>query len=201
MMKRTCCLVAISGLFLFSLCMGVSFARDRHERDYSWGGHTRDYERIITRAYEDVLGREPDTDGMRHYRSLMIDDGWTERDVRDDLRKSDEHRNYDVDTIITRAYEDILGRKPDPDGMRNYRCRMIDDGWSERDVRNDLRDSKEYRSVDYDTVITRAYEDLLGRKPDPGGMANYRRLMKDEGWDEDDVRHALKKSDEYRSKH
>ena len=33
--------------------------------------------RIVRRAYEDILDREPDSAGLRLYRSRIIDDGWT----------------------------------------------------------------------------------------------------------------------------
>lgn len=49
-------------------------------------------DRLIRRAYLDVLGREPDESGRRAYRRAILDRNWTEGDVRDDLRKSDEFR-------------------------------------------------------------------------------------------------------------
>ena len=49
------------------------------------------------------------------------------------------------DLIVTRAYQDILGRDPDQAGLRLYRSRIIDDGWSEAQVRDTLRNSPEYR--------------------------------------------------------
>jgi hypothetical protein len=51
-----------------------------------------DYERIIGRAFHDVLGRAPTGADVRHYRSLMIERGWDERAVRDALRRTAEYR-------------------------------------------------------------------------------------------------------------
>lgn len=51
----------------------------------------------------------------------------------------------DVDRIIARVYQDLLDRDPDPAGLREYRRRMLDDGWSEGDVREAIRRSPEYR--------------------------------------------------------
>ena len=48
--------------------------------------------RVIRRAYQDILDREPDTAGLRLYRRRMIDDGWSEADLREALRNSREHR-------------------------------------------------------------------------------------------------------------
>ena len=109
-------------------------------------GHTQDYERIITRAYEDILGRMPDRDGMRHFRSRMIDEKWDEARVRAALRESDEFRLRQVDIVIHRAYDDLLRRKPDPHGLKNYRDLMLRHGWDEQRVRQDIMGSEEFRN-------------------------------------------------------
>lgn len=49
-------------------------------------------DRIIQRAYLDVLGREPDASGLKTYRKNLLERNWTEGDVRDNLRKSAEYR-------------------------------------------------------------------------------------------------------------
>ncbi|MEI6564094.1 MAG: hypothetical protein WCO42_07295 [bacterium] len=104
---------------------------------------------IVRRAYEDILNREPDQQGLRTYRSRIIDDNWTEQDVRNDLRKSAERAGRTpaaADVIIRRAYQDILGREPDPSGLATYRAKLLNENWSERDVRSDLKKSAEVRS-------------------------------------------------------
>ena len=107
--------------------------------------HAQDYERIITRAYEDILGRQPDRDGMRHYRSRMIDDRWDEARVRASLRESDEYRLRQIDMVINRAYDDLLRRKPDRKGQEAYRQKMLREGWDEQRVRQEIMNSDEYR--------------------------------------------------------
>ena len=101
---------------------------------------------VIRRAYQDLFGREPDAGGLRNYRGLMIDQGWTEQMVRDHLRHSDEFRRDGVDKIIRRAYLDVLGREADPSGLNQYRKAIIDKGWTEGDVRDDLRRSEEFKN-------------------------------------------------------
>lgn len=107
-------------------------------------------ELIIRRAYQDILGRDPDPDGMRSYRSKIIDDGWTERDVREDLRKSAEYREKTTMTrakaeeIVRRAYLNILEREPDPES-RGLVDRVLRDKWTQQDVERELRKSPEYR--------------------------------------------------------
>jgi hypothetical protein len=191
-------------------------------------------DRMIERAFDDVLGRRPDSREMRLYRTRVYEDDWTERDIRAELRRlADERDRYgngsgygsgsgsgygnsggygtssnrpssqDVDRIITRAYQDILGRDPDTQGLREYRRRMLDDGWTERQVRDTLRRSTEKAEIDdaeVDRMITRAYRAVLGRAPDASGLANFRTQVRTKGWTESDVRQALRESPEYREK-
>jgi hypothetical protein len=170
----------------------------------------------ITRAFHAVLNRDPSSFELRRYRMLMDQYNWSESDVRRDLRERSDYRPYrtlrgvSADDIVRRAYQDILGRAPDPEGLRNYRNKIVNDGWSERDVREALRRSDEYaatggtavnfRTASADRIIRRAYQDILGREPDPDGYRNYRRLILEEGWDEHDVRQALIRSPERRQK-
>jgi TorA maturation chaperone TorD len=163
----------------------------------------------IIEAFEDILDREPSARELARYRDLMQEERWTERDVRDDLRDRSDYRRHsrdryeDPDEVIQRAYDDILHREPDADGLRLYRSRMIDDDWSERDVREALRKSPEYAKRSRESaekIVRRAYEDVLEREPDARGLASYRSKILDQGWDEHDVREALKRSPEYRER-
>lgn len=105
-----------------------------------------DPERVIRRAYQDILEREPDEQGMRHYRSLIIDRGWTERQVREALRDSDEYRGPTMTRRLNRIYQELLGRDADPRGFEHYRDKIVRQGWSDEDVRRDIRNSAEYRN-------------------------------------------------------
>jgi hypothetical protein len=105
-----------------------------------------DYDATIKRAYKELLGRNPDESGLRNYRGLMIDQGWTEQMVRDHIQQGDEFRHAGADKIIRRAYLDVLGREADPNGLNQYRKAIIEKGWTEGDVRDDLRRSAEYRN-------------------------------------------------------
>jgi hypothetical protein len=180
-------------------------------------------DRMIERAFDDVLGRRPDSRELRLYRTRVYEDDWTDRDIRAELRRQQDERDRpgsgsgggyggggnsrpssaDVDRIVTRAYQDVLDRDPDPQGLREYRRRMLDDGWTERQVRDALRRSNEKAELSdaqIDQMITRAYRDVLGRAPDASGQANFRTQVKSKGWTDADVRTALRESAEYREK-
>jgi TorA maturation chaperone TorD len=163
----------------------------------------------IRRVFRDVLDRQPNNSELRRYRTLMEEDGWTENDVRSDLRTRDDYRRHsgrggnEVDRIIRRAYQDILNREPDREGLAGYREAMVEKGWTENDVRDALRKSPEYarqQRQSSERIVRRAYQDLLGREPDAGGLATYTARVMRDGWDEQDVRAALRKSPEFRDR-
>jgi hypothetical protein len=110
-----------------------------------------------------------------------------------------------VDAAIRRAYQDVLGREPDPDGIRVNRAHMIYDGWSEAQVREGLKGSPEYRAKSMMTVpkaqeiVRQAYLNVLKREPDAGASTYVNKVMR-EHWTQADVERELRKSPEYRKK-
>lgn len=111
-----------------------------------------DYEKVIRRAYQDVLERDVDETGLRHFRSMMIERGWTEVQVRDSLRRSEEYRGPVMTRRLNRLYREVLGRDVDPRGFDHYRNKIIEHGWNDDDIRRDLRGSAEFRN----RVVTQA---------------------------------------------
>jgi hypothetical protein len=105
----------------------------------------------VRRAYQDILDREPDPAGLRQFRSRIIDDEWTEAQVRDALRNSAEYREKSTMTypkaqdIVRRAYLSVLKREPDP-GSVGFVGRVLRDHWTQQDVERELRNSPEYRN-------------------------------------------------------
>ena len=108
-------------------------------------------ELIVRRAYQDILERDPDPAGMRIYRSHIIDDGWTEQQVREDLRRSNEFREKNTMTrakaeeIVRQAYLAVLNREPDP-GSRGFVDAVFQRKMTREDVERELRKSSEYRN-------------------------------------------------------
>jgi hypothetical protein len=119
---------------------------------YGSGGRPAgDPDRIVRRAYQDILHRDPDPSGLRQYRSLIIDKGWSEQQVREALRNSPEYHEQNTMTrekaeaIVRRAYLSVLRREPDA-GAQGFVNRVLRDRWSEDDVARELRKSDEYRN-------------------------------------------------------
>ncbi len=158
----------------------------------------RDAERAVRSAYRDLLGREPDPAGLQAYGTRLRDAGWTEDQLRDQLRRSPEFRARDLGALIRQAYRELLGREPDPAGQAAY-TRRLQGGMSEAEFRADLQRSGEYRSRAARDRVTRAYREVLRREPDPAGLAHYTQFILERGWDDNRVRDALRQSDEYRN--
>jgi hypothetical protein len=118
------------------------------DRDNSPGpGRPRvDPEKVIKATFTDYLGREPRPDELRDFRSRFIDQGWTERMLRDHLRSEKHYQTEAAEMIVRRAYRDVLGREVDPGGLKQYTSVVLRRGWTESDVRDDLRRSPEYRN-------------------------------------------------------
>lgn len=100
---------------------------------------------VLKRVYVEVLAREPRPDELRHGRGWIVDQGWTEAMVRDELRHGDEFRREGAERSVRRAYREVLDREPDAGGLNQYRRAVLERGWTEGDVRDDLRRSEEYR--------------------------------------------------------
>jgi|SRR5688572_12030917 len=145
----------LSSLQVDTLSRGGFNRRDeRRDGGFGNGGGFRNNagaERIVRRAYQDILGREPDPEGMRTYRSHIIDNNWTEQQVREDLRRSQEFRERSTMTpqraaeIVRRAYLSVLNREPDQ-ASQGYVQRVLRENWTEEDVARELRRSPEYRA-------------------------------------------------------
>jgi hypothetical protein len=158
----------------------------------------RDAERVVRAAYRDMFSREPDPAGLRVYIDRLLESGWTEVQLRDSLRRSDEFKSRDFDAIILRSYQEELGRPPDPSGIAAYK-RGLGRGMTEAEVRAELRRSPETGAHRARQTVIQAYRDLLRRDPDPAGLDNYVKQITQKGWDEAKVREALRRSDEYRN--
>jgi hypothetical protein len=111
-------------------------------------GPQQNPELMVRRAYQDILERDPDRGGLRTYRSRIIDDGWTEQQVREALRNSPEYRDLTrkkAEEIVRRAYLSVLKREPD-EGSVGYVNRVLRDDWTQTDVERELRRSPEFRN-------------------------------------------------------
>ncbi len=111
------------------------------------GERVRDLDGVIRRTFLDLLGRQPDDRAVRLYRGEITDRNWTDQMVRDRIRHGEEFRHEVADRIVRRAYEELLKREPDEQGLRDYSKAIIEQEWTENTVRESIRHSDEYRQI------------------------------------------------------
>jgi hypothetical protein len=112
---------------------------------------------------------------------------------------ADRVEQAEVDRTIERIYRELLGRKVDPTSLRTYRVRMTEQGWTEKRIVEELRGTVEFHNV-AERIVIKAYRDLLQREAEPGAIRNYTEHMLRDGWTEEQVRHSLRESQEFRDR-
>ena len=89
--------------------------------------------------------------------SYQVDSGrgnWS-RDAREypnapygRVQPNESRRSYrDAEQIVQRSYRSVLGRDPDPSGLRSWTEQVVNNNWTQRDLENALRQSDEYRQL------------------------------------------------------
>ena len=53
----------------------------------------------------------------------------------------------DAEQTVRRSYRSVLGRDPDPSGLRSWTEQVINNNWTQRDLEYALRQSDEYREL------------------------------------------------------
>lgn len=108
---------------------------------------SRDPDPWIRAIYRELLGHEPDSNTLANYRRLVLQHDWNDDMLRAEITRSAEFRNREAHRIIHRLYHELLHREPDRDGFENFRRKIVDQNWSEQDVRNQILRSDEYRRL------------------------------------------------------
>ena len=104
---------------------------------------------FLVKAYLDILGRDPDTEGFNHYFSMLDSGKMSKKVVVTSLSNMREIEKLARDELLTtyadllaipndsdflvKAYLDILGREPDKEGF-DYYTSMLDDDKISREI-------------------------------------------------------------------
>ena len=135
---------------------------------------------FVQLIYSNVLGRNPDSGGLAHWTGAL-DSGVSRGDIMVGFSESDEYRNRttnDVATIekngpVGRLYMAYFLRRPDEEGLDYW----INTGLPTRVVSEQFAASPEfvnrYGSLDHHGFVTLAYQNVLGRNPDQGGLNHW----------------------------
>lgn len=173
--------------------------RDRNGRyDYDRYSSDEEVEIIIEDLFQKELGEAVDRASMRKYRRLMIDEGWSERQIRNDIVSSPKMVREDLEKVVVRAYEDLLGQRPGPRDRDYYVDEMIKRRLDEKGLRQTIKRSREYTVDRPRTLIDTAYKRVLLRDADPSAYA-LERMIVQKDWDLEAVENHLRQSQEYRT--
>jgi hypothetical protein len=95
-------------------------------------------------------------------------------------------------SLVKSLYRDMLGRDPDPAGLRGWATALVT-GTSAGQLAGYIAVSAEYASAE----VRRAYLDVLRREPEPAGLVNWTNAVMGGLLRPEDLRGALIASDEY----
>lgn len=153
----------------------------------------------INRLYQETLGRQVDPEGLANYlRSELASE-----DIKKSLAQSEEGQN-----LIKQTYQDILGREADPSGLQTYtnllgREQAYIDPFKGNELdffKAQLQLSPEYlknNPLQGDAeILSKAYEQYLGRPIDASGLAFWTEKLKEANGDMSVIQNAIKTSDE-----
>ena len=172
---------------------------------------------FVTLLYQNVLDREPDTDGLSYWVG-QLDGGETRENVLIGFSESAEYiatpttvmreesfatQDLYQDAIgkTYRIYQATLDREPDQEGFE-YWTDQLSSGQSVSDVISSFLSSPEFTSKYGDTTngefVTLLYQNVLDREPDQGGY-DYWVGELDSGTTRDDVVVGFAESDEFKA--
>ena len=104
----------------------------------------------IVSMYRQVLGREPDDAGRRHYAQAILEGRIRREDLPKILMMSDEYRQkFNIDETVQwviACYRQVLKRDPDEEGLRVYVDHIVKGRINKEDLPRILMESDEYRS-------------------------------------------------------
>ena len=169
---------ADSGLHTFSVTLGTAGTQSLTASDKVQTGLTATASAtvtdalglFVTQAYQDLLGRAPDSTGKAYWVSLIAG-GAPRSSIATQLTHSAEYYG----TIITPAYQQFLGRTPDASGLSYWTVRM-QQGLTDEQLQAGFIASPEFYQHSGNTNkgwVDALYSTLLGRAADPGGETHW----------------------------
>jgi hypothetical protein len=133
---------------------------------------------IIRDGFQGILGRDPEDEALRSYERSFA--GLGVKGVISDLTESAEswekQKTAHARELIREAYDGVLGRNPDENGLKGYEGRFKEIGI--RGVIKNIFTSKEawekIQIINSDKLVTELYSGLFGRFPDQNGLNEHK---------------------------
>jgi Subtilase family/Domain of unknown function (DUF4214) len=138
---------------------------------------------FVSGLYQDVLGRQPDPAGLSAWAGFLLANcttgGFSATGVAFyDSMEFRTLRPLTLNGLVTSLYRAFLDRDPEPGGLLWWGQHFRDQRVA---VATGFIRSAEFRSLRFDrtdraavtAVVTRFYEEILGRAPEPGGLTSW----------------------------
>lgn len=133
---------------------------------------------FVRQIYRDLLGREPDPSGLAYWQGLLDSGALTRAQVASSIFTSPEFTQWGLYPI--KLYVAVLGRDPDFGGWQFW-SGLLRTGSTPVVVLNSFLGSPEFQNshanLSNGAFVTLAYQNVLGRLPDPGGLAYWTGLL------------------------
>ena len=179
-------------------------------------------EAFVTRCYNIVLGREPDTGGLRNWYNELISGRKAAAEIIEQFVASAEFQGKNVsnDDAVEILYKAMLGRGSDPAGKTDW-VAQLNNGQPLTAVINGFCGSAEFAAicnsygiqpgsvaVDSSAVadskirafVTRCYQIILGRNPDDGGLNTWFNELKSGRQAASEIIDSFVRSQEFQNK-
>ena len=137
-------------------------------------------ENFVRALYEDLLGRGASDADAESWASLVFRGLLTREQAARGFTASREWTRL----MVSRLYEDRLGRLPDPSGWDAWSAQLATNPAILAEVDAGLIASDEFYAKaggSPDAWVDGAYRELLGRQPDPAGLAGWVAVVKSVG--------------------
>ncbi|MGN6693604.1 MAG: DUF4214 domain-containing protein, partial [Aquihabitans sp.] len=157
---------------------------------------------LVERQYRDVLGRAPTVSESSTWVTKLDTGAATRGQLVDELRRSTENTT-NVDPTA-RLYRALLGRAPDPSGLKYWINRRRSGAWTLVEMADYFATSAEFKrkygALTNRQFVTRIYTDVLGRTADPSGVDFWTKQLDTKRRTRGSVMVGFSESNEYKRK-
>ncbi len=170
----------------------------------------------IENLYKHAFGREPDPSGSEYWMQKIMNGEVSATDVAKDIFHSEELQQKDLsdEEYVTMAYEILLGREPDQEGLEYWVNQLQNEGLTRELLFYEFAFSnefdqmavEEYTIPPYDqedeltAFLERMYAYVLGRDADPAGVNYWSNLLKSDEVTASELVHKFFNSEEMKNK-
>lgn len=166
--------------------------------EYKARAAEKTYDEQIADYYKAMLGRNPDSAGLKTWES-RLEIGMTTQSIAAGFAGSNEFKalcesygiipgsvnfkysrdkNYERTAFVYRLYKNCLGRTPDIPGIESW-CKKLENGMTGTQIAEGFIFSSEYKkkNTSDEEYITMLYNTMLGRNPDESGFYSWLRQI------------------------